>query len=89
MFLGSPHAQKMKIPSGTQPNDIIKVSGKGMPTLKGHRRRGDLYIKINVRIPKKLNQHQRELLEAFAETEGITGSEIKKKGKNIWEKLTR
>jgi len=42
-----------------------------------------------VKIPEKMNQQQREILEAFAETEGISFSGKKKKGKNFWKKITQ
>jgi molecular chaperone DnaJ len=80
---------ELNIRPGTQPGDILKIPGKGMPSLQGFRRRGDVFVKIVVKIPEKLEQHQRELLEAFAETEGMALSEKKKKKKHLWEKLTK
>lgn len=55
---------KLKIPAGTQPETIIRLSGKGISKLKGSGR-GSLYIKIRVTIPKTLSKEQRELLEKF------------------------
>jgi molecular chaperone DnaJ len=80
---------ELRIRPGTQPGDVSKIPGKGMPSLQGYRRRGDVFVKINVKIPEKLDQHQRELLEAFAESEGMALSEKKKKKKHLWEKLTK
>jgi molecular chaperone DnaJ len=54
-----------------------------MPSLRGNYR-GNLLVRINVKIPKKLNSQQRELLEAFSETEGSRS--IHKK-KSLWEKI--
>jgi len=87
-LLGEEDAHELTIPQGTQPGDIIKVSGKGMTSLRGFRKRGDLYIKIEVKIPKKLNQRQKELLEEFARTDGLTlsGKKKKSKGKGFWKK---
>lgn len=84
--LGEDAGYELNIPQGTQPGHVIKVPGKGMPSLRGHQRRGDLYVKVLVKIPKKLSQKQKELLEAFAKTERLiqTG---KKKAKNIWTKM--
>jgi molecular chaperone DnaJ len=56
-----------------------------MPTLRRDKR-GDLFVKIAVKIPKKLNQKQRELLEAFAKTER---SKKSTKGKNFWHKIKK
>lgn len=83
-LLGEEDAHEVTIPKGTQPGEIIKVHGKGMTSLRGFRKRGDLYIKIVVKIPDKLNQRQTELLQEFAQTEGLTLS--KKKGKGFWKK---
>jgi molecular chaperone DnaJ len=80
---------ELHIGRGTQPGDVLKIPGKGMPSLKGYHRRGDLYVKMIVKIPEKLDQHQRELLEAFAETEGRKLSGKKKARKHLWEKLTK
>ena len=76
--LGQEEFLEVKVPEGTQPGDIITVPEQGMPSVNG-RHRGDLVLKCVVKIPKRLNQRQRELLEEFARTEGSKKS--KKKGK--------
>ncbi|MAM42046.1 MAG: molecular chaperone DnaJ [Thaumarchaeota archaeon] len=53
---------KLKIPSGTQNQTIIKVKGKGFPRINGYGT-GDLLVKVNVLIPKKINSKQRKLIE--------------------------
>ena len=87
-ILGDESAHELEIPSGTQPNDVIKVRGKGMSSLRGYERRGDLYVRINVKVPERLTEYQRELLEAFAETEGLELSPRKRKGKSFWKRIT-
>ncbi|MFH1351692.1 MAG: molecular chaperone DnaJ [Pseudomonadota bacterium] len=84
-ILGKDGQKDLEIPSGTQPGDILSLPGQGMPSLQGNRV-GDLYIKVNVKIPKKLNDRQKELLEAFAEIEGLKKT---KKGKNFWKKMKK
>jgi molecular chaperone DnaJ len=83
--LGNADPHEVQISPGTQPGDIISVPDMGMPKLQG-KRRGDLYVKINVKIPRKLTERQRELLEAFSETEA---SKKGKKGKNFWKKIKK
>jgi molecular chaperone DnaJ len=83
--IGEDGEKALKIPSGTQPDEILSLPGEGMPTLRKDKR-GDLFVKIAVKIPKKLNQRQRELLNEFAETER---SKKSKKGKNFWHKMTK
>ena len=50
----------IKVPPGTQPETILKFSGKGAPRFKGNGS-GDHYLKIIVKIPQKLNKKQKEL----------------------------
>ena len=76
--LGEENHKEVQIPQGTQPGDVISVPGYGMPII-GRRQNGDLIIKLIVKIPKKLNKRQKELLEEFAESEGLKKS--KKRGK--------
>ncbi len=83
--LGEKQAVDLEIPSGTQPGDVFTLPGHGMPSLQRNRR-GDLFIKVNVMIPKKLNQRQKELLEEFAEAEGLKQT---KSEKSFWQKISK
>jgi molecular chaperone DnaJ len=56
--------EKIKVETGSQPNTIIKLKGKGVPHMNS-KSRGDQYIRIVVNIPKKLSKHQKNLLEEF------------------------
>ncbi len=58
---------KVNIPEGTQGGTVFRLKGSGMPVPQG--RRGDQFVRVNVRVPEKLNQEQRELLQRFAEIE--------------------
>lgn len=53
----------LTIPAGTQPGQTFRLSGRGMPHLRAPQTFGDLYVRVNVQIPRKLNAHQRELFE--------------------------
>jgi molecular chaperone DnaJ len=53
----------VRIPSGSQYGDKIKVSGKGMSILGSGGRRGDLYINITIDIPKNLSGNEKKLAE--------------------------
>jgi molecular chaperone DnaJ len=55
----------VKIHPGTQPGEIVRLRGKGMPRLRGYGR-GDLLVRVDVAVPEKLTQQQRNLLEALA-----------------------
>lgn len=57
----------LKVPAGTKHGTKLRLKGKGMPALKklvG----GDLLVKINVAVPKKLNDEQIDLINKLAET---------------------
>jgi len=56
----------LKIPPGTESGKIFKISGKGIPHFSGFGR-GNLYVEIKVKIPKRLTKKQRELLEQLRE----------------------
>ena len=57
------------IPSGCQNGKLLRVRGEGIASAS---RKGDLYIKVMVQIPAKLNAKQKQLLEAFAEAEAAS-----------------
>ncbi|GAB1470150.1 DnaJ C-terminal domain-containing protein [Chloroflexota bacterium] len=54
---------KLNIPLGTQPDQIFRLAGRGMPSVKDAKVKGDLYVKLKVQIPKYLTPKQRELIE--------------------------
>lgn len=58
---------KLKIPEGTQNGTILRLRGKGIPSLRGGQR-GDQHIKIFVEVPRNLNREQKELLKAYLES---------------------
>jgi curved DNA-binding protein len=59
----------VKAPKGAQNGARLRLKGQGLPHFKGSDR-GDLYVKLNVKVPKKLSKRQKELLEELAQ-EGL------------------
>jgi molecular chaperone DnaJ len=55
---------ELAISPGTQPGEARVVRGQGMPSLNGSRR-GDLYVRLDVSVPRRLTDEQRLALEAF------------------------
>ena len=51
----------LSIPSGTQAGQTFRLSGRGMPQLKNPKKSGDLYVKVNIRIPRNLSSREKEL----------------------------
>ena len=62
-------SEALKVPAGTQPNQVFRLRGKGVPFLDGSGR-GDHYVHVGVRVPTTLSDEQRTLLERLAELEG-------------------
>ena len=63
-FEGLDGSVDVEVASGTQPGDVVRIRGRGMPDVStGHR--GDLHLRVQVDIPKKLTPEQRAHLEAF------------------------
>jgi len=54
--------EKLRIHPGTQPNTIMKLKGKGLPRY-GSYSKGDELVRINVKVPEKLNDTQKSLLK--------------------------
>ena len=63
---------EIRIPAGTKSGKQLRQRGAGMPSMNG-RGFGDMVIQVEVETPTRLNAKQRELLQAFRETE--TGEE--------------
>ncbi len=59
----------MKVPAGIESGKIFRISQKGIPHFSGFGK-GNLYVKLEIKIPKKLTKKQKELLEQLRK-EGI------------------
>jgi molecular chaperone DnaJ len=57
----------LKIPGGTQSGKVFRLRGKGVTTVRDHRR-GDLFAMVAVETPVHLTAEQKELLEKFDES---------------------
>src|SRR5512143_2303803 len=44
----------LKIPAGTQPEQVFRLAGRGMPRLKSAQEKGDLFVRVKVHVPKDL-----------------------------------
>lgn len=73
---------EINIPDGTQVGSVIKIKEKGIPNIHG-KGRGNIEYTIQVDIPKRLNDKQKEALKSFAD---IMGEEVQIKKKGFWNK---
>lgn len=74
---------KYTVPEGTQTGSVFRLKGKGIPFLRGNGR-GDQYVKVNIDVPKKLNEKQKALLKEFAE---LSGDEVHEQRKGFFDKM--
>jgi len=56
---------KIKVAPGTQTGSVLRLKGKGVPSVRGHGR-GDHFVHLKVEVPKNLNKEQKEALEHFS-----------------------
>lgn len=59
-------AVEVTVPPGTQPGEVLRLRGRGLPVYGGHER-GDLLVRIEVRIPETLTDEERALYERLRE----------------------
>ncbi|MCR4408458.1 MAG: DnaJ domain-containing protein [Anaerolineae bacterium] len=57
---------KLKVPPETQSGQVFRLRGKGMPHLQDPKKRGDLYVKVQVRLPTKLTAKEKALVRELA-----------------------
>ncbi len=73
---------ELTVPGGTQPGAILRLRGRGMPRLRG-RSKGDLMVRVNVRVPTRLSPREKELLTELGQSQGENIEE----GKSFFQRL--
>lgn len=74
---------KLKIPAGTQTDTTFRLRGEGIQSLR-NRGRGDMHVKVIVKVPQKLSDKQRKL---YLELAADDKENAKNKNKNIFERI--
>lgn len=74
----------LEIPAGTPAGKVFRIEGCGLPYLRSPSSHGDLYVKVEVSIPKKLSEAERKLLGQFA---GLRGEKVQAKKKGLWDQV--
>ncbi|MFO0872784.1 MAG: molecular chaperone DnaJ [Phycisphaerales bacterium] len=72
-----------EVPPGTQHAANFRIPDRGLPNLRS-RRRGDLVVLVQLVVPKKLTEAQRQLLHEYAATEKI---EVSASSPSLWKKM--
>lgn len=61
---------KVKIEAGTQPGKVLRIRGKGLPSVNGYGT-GDLLVNISVYVPETLNKEEKKWLEKMEDSENF------------------
>lgn len=80
---------ELVVPAGTQTGRVFRLRGKGIPRLRtdgSNSGRGDQLVYVQVEIPTKLTDEQRELFEKLAATMG-TGVQTQRNGKGFFDRV--
>ncbi|MCB9229943.1 MAG: molecular chaperone DnaJ [Deltaproteobacteria bacterium] len=71
------------VPAGAQYGHRITIPGAGVPHVRGVGR-GDLHVRLDIRIPEKLSKEQREILEQYA---SLSHEEVQKGGQGFFQRI--
>jgi len=62
---------KIKIEAGTQSGKVLRLKGKGIPSIQGYGGKGDFLIYVNVWTPQKLSKEEKATLEGLKDSENF------------------
>ena len=65
---------KVTIDPGTQPGKVLRLRGKGLPTLNGYGK-GDIVVNISVYIPETLSKDEKKTIESFRDSDNFRPTE--------------
>ena len=77
---------KIKVDPGTQSGEVVRLRGRGLPSVNGYGGTGDLYVKIAVWIPKKLEKDDKAAVEALRGKSSFTPNPSKE-DKSFFDKI--
>ena len=77
---------KIKVEPGTQSGTVVRLRGRGLPTVNGYGGTGDLYVKIAVWIPKKIEKDDKAVIESLRNKESFKPNPTKE-DKSFFDKL--
>ncbi len=77
---------RIKVEPGTQSGKVVRLRGRGLPSVNGYGGIGDMYVKFAVWIPKKLDKEDKALIESLRGKESFK-PDPSKDDKGFFEKL--
>jgi len=76
----------LNIPAGTQGGTIFRLRGEGMPPLRGSTA-GDLLVRVDIDIPKKMTDKEKEALKAYAAACGDEAAPVSESWRSKFKKF--
>ena len=76
--------ERVKLDAGTQSGTVVKLRGKGLPSVNSYGR-GDLYVKVLVWIPRRLDRSERAAIESMRGSRSFT-PDLNRDDKALFEK---
>ncbi|NWF36469.1 molecular chaperone DnaJ [Mariprofundus sp. KV] len=84
---------KIKIPAGTEAGRVFRLRSHGVPDVRNGSQKGDLYVRVQIAVPKKMSARQEQLLREFANEAGDDvypeRSSFLGKVKDFWDDLSQ
>ena len=77
---------KIKIDAGTQSGEVVRLRGRGLPSVNGYGGTGDMYVKIAVWIPKRLGKEDKAVIESLKDKDAFKPNPTKK-DKSFFDKI--
>ena len=77
---------RIKIDAGTQSGTVVRLRNKGLPSVNGYGGTGDMYVKIAVWIPKKLEKEDKAIIESLKNKQSFKPNPSKE-DKSFFDKL--
>ena len=77
---------KVNVDAGTQSGTVVRLRGKGLPTVNGYGGTGDLYVKFAVWIPKRLSKEDKAIIESLKSKESFKPNPTKE-DKSFFDRL--
>ena len=76
---------KIKIAAGTHAGKVLRLRGKGLPSVNGYGR-GDILVVVDITIPSSLSKEERKIVEKLAEQPSFKQA-AKVEDQNIFERM--
>lgn len=77
---------KIKVDPGTQSGEVMRLRGRGLPSVNGYGGTGDMYVKIAVWIPRKVDKDDKSIIESLRKKESFKPNPTKE-DKSFFDKI--